>query len=185
MSEQEEDEEDLVPHGRHDEEVDGDDLRMWFLRKARQVAEGGFRRRTMYFATVDFGRSMPILPSSPTIRGAPQSGLADDMRRIRSRTSLGDRWPPRLPRPTQLRPVLPELPSSPGDDGLGLDEDQGLAPAGPVAGEPGPEDAIGGLQPRSGAGPLVDGELMSERQDLDLHGEPGPEQAMDERHGGA
>jgi hypothetical protein len=42
-----------------------------------------------------------------------------------------------------------------------------------------------GLQPRPGSSPLVDGELMSERQNLDLHGKPGPKQTMDERRGGA
>lgn len=47
----------------------------WFLRNARLVADGGVRRRTMYLATVDMGRSMPILANSPTIRGAPQSGI--------------------------------------------------------------------------------------------------------------
>jgi hypothetical protein len=32
---------------------------------------------------------------------------------------------------------------------------------------------------------MIDGELMAQRQDLDLHGKPGPEQTMDERRGGA
>ena len=77
---------------------------MWFLRKARQVADGGRRRRTMYFATVDFGTSIPILPSSPTILGAPQSGLADDILRMRSRTSRGIDGRPGLPeRDSSLR----------------------------------------------------------------------------------
>ena len=47
-----------------------------------------------------------------------------------------------------------------------------------------PEDAVCGLEPRSSASRLVDGELMSESQDLDLHGEPGTEQAVDETRGG-
>jgi hypothetical protein len=45
------------------------------------------RLRTMYFSTVDFATSIPIFASSPTIRGDPQSGLAEDILRIRSRTS--------------------------------------------------------------------------------------------------
>ena len=42
----------------------------------------------MYRATVDFARSIPIFLSSPVMRGAPHSGLADDIFRIRSRTSI-------------------------------------------------------------------------------------------------
>lgn len=78
----------------------------WFLRIGNHVGEpvsivepciarrgGGGRRcewTTRHYrqAEVDFATSMPILASSPTIRGAPHSGLAVDMRLIRSRTSL-------------------------------------------------------------------------------------------------
>ena len=69
----------------------------WFLRNVRQVEEGGVRRRTMYCSTVDFANSIPIICSSPTIRGAPQSGLAEDIRRMRSRTSLVIAGLPGLP----------------------------------------------------------------------------------------
>ena len=61
------------------------------------MGEGGLRRRTMYFSTVDLGYSMPILRNSPTMCGAPQSGLADDIRRMRSRTCLGIVGRPGLP----------------------------------------------------------------------------------------
>lgn len=59
--------------------------------------EDGLRCRTMYFATVGCETLMPSLSSSPCTRGAPQSGLARLIFRIRSRTSLG----------TPGRPVLP------------------------------------------------------------------------------
>jgi hypothetical protein len=42
----------------------------------------------MYFSKVDFLRLIPIFANSPTMCGAPLSGLADDILRIRSRTSL-------------------------------------------------------------------------------------------------
>jgi hypothetical protein len=89
-------------------------------------------------------------------------------------------WPPGLPRSAQPRPIVPELPSSPGDHGLGLHEDQGFAPSGPRSGEPSPKHPVRGFQSWSGAGPLVDAELVPERQDLDLHGEPGTEEVLDE-----
>lgn len=50
----------------------------WFLRKARHVGEGGLRRRTMYFSTVDLASWMPKFPSSPTTRGDPQNRLGLD-----------------------------------------------------------------------------------------------------------
>jgi hypothetical protein len=37
----------------------------------------------------------------------------------------------------------------PADDRVRLDEDQGGTPGGPVAGDPGPEEAIGGPEPVS------------------------------------
>jgi len=40
---------------------------------------------------------MPILLSSPTIRGAPQRGLATDIRRMRSRTSFATVGRPEFP----------------------------------------------------------------------------------------
>jgi hypothetical protein len=49
-------------------------LRIWFSRKVRQVWEGGFRCRTIYWATVGSVTSIPNLSSSPVwIRGAPNA----------------------------------------------------------------------------------------------------------------
>jgi len=36
----------------------------------------------MYFSTVDFATTIPILSSCPTILGGPQCGFAFDIRRI-------------------------------------------------------------------------------------------------------
>ena len=65
---------------------------------------------------------------------------------------------------------------SPCNDRLGLDEDQHLPPARPVAGEPGPEDSIGSSDRRTLGRPLADAKLVSECEDLDLHRESGPEE---------
>jgi len=56
----------------------------WFSRKARQVGDGGFLVRTMYFSTVALATVMPTLASFPTMRGDPQSGLALETSRIKS-----------------------------------------------------------------------------------------------------
>jgi hypothetical protein len=66
----------------------------WFSRNARQVGEGGFRCRCMYFATVEMATSMPSFASSFRMRGAPQVTFARDILRMRfttSRSSPGDR----------------------------------------------------------------------------------------------
>jgi hypothetical protein len=89
---------------------------------------------------------------------------------------LGNGGPPRLSVSAQLGPVPAELPSTPSDDRLGLDEDQHLVPPRPVAGGPGPEDSIGSSDRRTPGRPLVDAKLVSEGEDLDLHRESGPEE---------
>ena len=88
----------------------------------------------------------------------------------------GDGGPPRFSVSAKLGPVFPELPSSPGDDRFGLNEYQHLAPPRPVAGQPGPEDAIGRDNPGSSAGALIDTDLVSEGEDLHLEGDARPEE---------
>ena len=60
-----------------------------------------------------------------------------------------------------------------------------VLPPRPDAGEPGPEQAVGGSQARPGAVPLVSRELVPECEDLHLQGEPGTEEAVDEGQKGA
>jgi hypothetical protein len=81
-------------HGN--EHVDGDDADCFVAEETTHVGEGVPARRIMYFATVAWLTSMPSLRSSPWMRGAPHSGLALFICRIRSRTS----------RPTDGRPDL-------------------------------------------------------------------------------
>src|ERR1700736_3997098 len=71
----------------------------WFCRKLRQVGEGSLGRHGMYLPTVAWLTSMPSLSSSPWMRGAPQSGLAKLIRRIRSRISVLILGRPDLERP--------------------------------------------------------------------------------------
>jgi len=58
----------------------------------------------------------------------------------------------------------------PGDDGARPDKDQGIPPASPSLGQPRPEEAIGDLGAGPGRAPLADGELVAQREDLDLEG---------------
>src|SRR5450755_2956297 len=60
---------------------------MWLSRNVRHVWLGDFRGRTIYLLTLVSPISIPSLSNSPWMRGAPQSGLARLMVRIRSRTS--------------------------------------------------------------------------------------------------
>jgi hypothetical protein len=72
----------------------------WLLRKVRQVWDGSFRWRAMYFATVAWDTAIPSLNSSPWRRGAPQSGFAKLIFRINSRTSeliVGSTLPTPIP----------------------------------------------------------------------------------------
>ncbi len=69
----------------------------WFSRNARQVGDGGFRRRGMYFATVEMATSMPSFASSLRMRGAPQVTFACDILRIRLTTSRSSPGRPKRP----------------------------------------------------------------------------------------
>jgi hypothetical protein len=148
----------------------------WFFRKTRQVEEGGFRWRTMYVSTVDLATSMPIFLSSPTIQGAPQSGFPVDICRIRSRTSRGTVGRPGSPHLLSLVQCSRNLRRRHAMTVSGWTKTSTVAPPEPMAGEPRPQDSIGRSNRRTSGGPLVDGKLVPEREDLDLHGESGPEE---------
>ncbi len=128
----------------------------------------------MYFATVDLATWIPSLVSSPTILGEPQPGFALDIVRMRSSIDLATAGLPGLPM-GEASPMLAESPPLPGDDGAGLDEDQDVPPAGPGPGQPRPQESIGDLGASSPRAPLVDGELVAQREDLELEGDSRPE----------
>jgi len=72
--------------------------------------------------------------------------------------------------------VIPEAALTPRENGFGLNEDERITPAGPKPGQPGPEEAIGGVNARPPACPLVERELVPQGEDFHLHGEAGSEQ---------
>jgi hypothetical protein len=59
----------------------------WLCRKLRQIGEGVLGPHGGYIPTVAWLTSMPSLSNLPRMRGAPQRGLAELIRRIRSRIS--------------------------------------------------------------------------------------------------
>ena len=69
----------------------------WLCRHAFYVGEDGLRFFGRYFSTVDLATLMPILRSSPTIRGEPQLGFERHISWMSSRTSLVMASPPAFP----------------------------------------------------------------------------------------
>jgi len=70
------------------------------------------------------------------------------------------------------------------NDGDRLDEDQGIPPAKPGPGQPRPEQSIGDLGAGPGRAPLVDGELVAQREDLELEGGARSEASAERREEG-
>jgi len=170
MSQDQEDEEDLIPHGWYDEEVDGRDVSDVIL----QEALPGLRRRLPL--TDHVFRNRRLVEFDPDL-----SQLADNVWSTPER--IGERhtpdevadflrgcWPPRLPGARELRPVLAELAPTPCDDGFGSNDHERLTPAGPGPREPGPEDAIVSPYQWSLTGSTIDSQLMPQGQVLDLQG---------------
>jgi hypothetical protein len=102
---------------------------------------------------------------------------------------VGDRWaagsvPTALPGPDE-----PEAGPLPADDGVGLDDGEGLRPAVPQVGEEDPEQAVGRAQAWTPRGALQDCQLMAQREVLEHQGAVGPDhtEEADEdegQHGG-
>ena len=140
----------------------------WFMRKARQVGEGGFLGRAMYFSTFGFAELGELAHDA---RGAPawvrHRHLADEGPDL-----LGHRRPAN-PREGEASPVVPEPATLPGDYGARSDEEEHVAPAGPGPRQPRPEEAISDLDAGASATALVNGELVAQSEDLELKGGPG------------
>ncbi len=129
VREDQEDEEDLISHGGHDEEVNGHDVGNVVL----QEALPGLRLR---LPVTDH-----VLGDSGLAQNDPDlAQLADNVRctpeGIGARHApdeitgfLGNRRLSRLPGARQLRPVLTELPPMPSDDRFGSHNHEGIAPA--------------------------------------------------------
>jgi hypothetical protein len=66
--------------------------------------------------------------------------------------------------------MIAEPAALPGDHGARPDEDENVPPASPGPGQPRPEQSIGDPGAGPGRAPLVDGELVAQREDLELEG---------------
>lgn len=82
------------------------------------------------------------------------------------------RWPSRFSPAALLSPVKPEAEPVPSYDRFGLDDDERLAPASPQTREQHPEDSITIVDDGPCDAPVINSELLSEREILE--GEPRP-----------
>ena len=158
----------LEGHRRHGEEVEGDDHLAMILEKRKpafarvaaapnpsQIAgHGPFR-----------DDEAELLQFSVDLGGSPVRvlfGQATDQ----TPDLLGD-LRPAAARPGSPTPVETKTGAVPADDGLGLDDDEDVGPAGPEAAEGGPEESVQGVQywPRPLA--FEHGDLLSEGEDFE------------------
>jgi hypothetical protein len=65
----------------------------------------------------------------------------------------------------------------PSDHGSGLDDGDGIRPAGPQAGQQDPAQPVGPPQPWAPRGPLEDGQLVPQREVFEDQGAVGPDLA--------
>ena len=80
--------------------------------------------------------------------------------------------------------MVPKAPPLPGDDGSRLNDHEWLSPPGPDPCEPGPEEAIGGLESRPFHRSLADGQLVTKGEDFELQGGAGAKAGTEEREEG-
>jgi hypothetical protein len=93
---------------------------------------------------------------------------------------LGDHRPARVP-PAEAGPVVAEAGALPGEHGRRLDENQDFPPAGQASGQPGPQKSIAGPYARPSDRPVIERQLVSQRQNLQLEGQAQAEEASGER----
>jgi hypothetical protein len=115
---------------------------------------------------------MPLVAVGETLDGHdPLSGRDGDRN---SAGSNGSAWPA----PAALAgPEEREAGALPPDDGLGLDDGDGLRPAVPQAGEQDAEQPVRGSQAWTRRGALEDGQLVPQRQIFEHQGASGSEHA--------
>ncbi len=94
----------------------------------------------------------------------------------------GDRWTPRFATLTQSSPMVTKSRLLPGCDRSWLDEDQEISPTGPVSGDPGLQQSLRRVDPRSTSSPLVNAELVVQGDDLPLHAPPVDEDMLPRVH---
>jgi hypothetical protein len=117
------------------------------------------------------------------MRGAPQMGFARCIWRIsvRMSTAIGGATETGL----RATPAPGQHAAMPRHDGGGFHDLHGLPPAAPDSGEQHPKESVGSIEVKpSRRGPLEDGELMSESQDLRFEFGPRPETGPNRRKKG-
>ena len=116
----------------------------------------------------------PALDPTVNPRRAPQGvGLGhppDERSDLRGDGRAARSIPAALPGPEEL-----EAGPLPSDHGRGLDDGDGIRPAGPQAGQQDPEQAVGGSQPWTRHGALEDDQLVPQRKVLEHEGALGPD----------
>jgi len=89
---------------------------------------------------------MPILASSPTIRGAPQVAIGQGYLANELAGFHIDNRTTGLTTTAEPSPVVAKATALPSNNGGRLNEDQNLPPAGPMLGQPRPKEAVEGGQ---------------------------------------
>jgi len=123
------------------------------------------------------GRPLPKTrpPYPPQFRAPQGMGLGhplDECAHLRRDSWAAGSGPPALPGPEQ-----PEAGAVPANDGLGLDDGNGLRPAVPQARKPDPEEAVARSQAWARRGPPEDGQLVAQGEVLEHQGVVGPDPA--------
>jgi len=181
VGEDEEDEENLVLDGRHDEEVAGDHLGGVGPEENHPGGVGGSSAANHVLLDGRFGHVDADLPQLADDPGCSPQRVGRRQPPDENAHFFGHLRPSRFPRTAKTGPVIAEPPALPGDDGSRLHDHEGLPPPGPEAGEPGPEEAVGGPESRPPHRSLADGQLMAEREDLKLHRGAGTDGSAEER----
>ena len=172
-------------HGLNGEEVRRPDL-------GRVIA----KKRAPDLRREAFSRRVPVAPYRPDADVEPERlQLADETGRAPAGIllcQLSDQGPEvpadprasRAPPATAPGPVAPPTGAAPTDDRLWLHEDQRPAPARPAPDQEGPEEPIAQAQRGPTRLPLVDGELLAQRQVLPQQvpaASPGPPQRVSQQ----
>ena len=123
----------------------------WLFRKVRQVWEGGFRSRAMYFghcSLADFDTEFERFPMDP--RCSPkrirQTLLVDQFPNLET-----DGWSSWFAISAFPSPIAAESPALPSNNRFGLHDKQRRAPLRPEAGQPNPQQAVRGVWTKSAA----------------------------------
>ena len=164
VSEHDEDEEDAEASGGHGEEVDRDQVAEVVGEERPPGLRGlgaPLRHEPGDGALGDVEAELQELPvdAGRTPQGIRRGHFPDEGGDLGIDGRAASGGPTR-----QMSPVLAEASAPPSQDGVGRHDDESLPPAGPDSGQPDPQQAVDGAQPRPGRHSLVDGELLAQGQ---------------------